>query len=321
MNLEIFLLFLLIMLSFVFSGTETAFFSLSEVDLHNYSQKYSSIGRILGNLRKKKSAFLVTLLFMNTFVNVFFISIFNSIFYNMRGTGTWAYLGNILAITLILLIAGEITPKIIAVYRTEFFIKSIGFTYIFHFLALPFSRALSWLIDKITGTRKESIDYSELKEILAYLKDHEKNLKDEVMLVEKYLAIRDLKARDLSVRVRDVYYIERDASAKTAMDAFRKGRFSRMPVINRTKDNVTGILYFKDMIFVDENSSIKGIVRDAHFISEHTEIFRLLNYFLREKIHIAVLQNNEGKTSGIITLNNIIERILGPLPDDTGDEE
>lgn len=320
MSIEIFLLFALLGLSFIFSGTETAFFSLSEMDIHNYSRKFRSLSRMLHYLNRRRSAFLVSLLFLNTFVNVFFVSLFNTVI-KIEGTGTWHYVGNILLITLILLIAGEITPKIIAVYRTEFFISSVGFTYAMHLFFSPFSRAVSWLIDLITGKQRNTIDYSELKEILSYLKEHEKGLDDEVMLVERYLAIRDLKAVDLYVPISEVYLIERDASAIEAMEAFRKERFSRMPVITDQKDRITGILYFKDMIFVDENSSIKGIVRDAHFIPEHTEVFRVLNYFMKEKIHIAVLQNNQGKTTGIITLNNIIERILGPLPDDIGDEE
>ncbi|MFO8062497.1 MAG: CNNM domain-containing protein [bacterium] len=321
MILELLLLVILISFSFLISGTETAFFSLTEVEIRRIGRTRPRLKKLVFNLYNERTSFLIALLFLNTFVNVFFVSLFNILLKNAGFIFRGSDIVSVIIITLVLLIMGEITPKIIAVYRTSFYISILPFTYILYLGVRFFSRSMAYLLMLVTGDRHSGeLDENELKELLRLIKERDLSIKNEVILLEKYLYLKNLKAGDLSVPRENIEYIDREAGFEDVTENFRKNRFSRLPVINKEIDNIIGMIYFKDMIFLEQNTSIKGIIREVHFINPEIKVFKLLSFFLKNRIHIAVLRDGNNKTTGIITLTDIIEKLLGTLPDDRGME-
>lgn len=312
--ISILILVSLLMFSFIFSGTETAYFSLSETDARKFIKERRYYSGVLKSMGRNKTSLLIALLFLNTFVNIYFVSLFNFTF----GTYLGSRIMSIGAVTIILLIIGEITPKIIAVYKPHFFVKILPFTNIFVFIISPLSRTVTRIVDKKQDTASVRLEYPELKDMLEYIRNNYKDNRDEVELVENYLALREMNIRDICVKKNNVISIHADATFQQASSIFLNHRFSRMPVISKRGDRIIGIIYFKDMLFVERDATIKGIIRNVSFISDETPIFKLLSWFLKTKNHIAVIQDKGGKTVGLATLNDIMERLLGPLPDDRG---
>ncbi len=316
MTINIILLALLLIFSFIFSGTETAFFSLTESDIRKFCSKSAYYVDALRKVNKRRTEFLISLLFLNTFVNVFFVTVFNRAF----STLTQNKLVSILLVTFILLICGEITPKIISVYRSRVFINLLPFTYVFHLMVYPLSWLIALILGKSSDKEREKIDYMELKDMLSYISKNYKDNRDEVELVNNYLALREMKVTDICVKKPKIVSISRESSFSEASELFLKHRFSRMPVYSKDRERISGIIYFKDMIYVERNATIKGIIRNVSFISNQTPVFKLLSWFLKTKNHFAIIQNTDGNTEGLVTLNDIMERLLGPLPDDRGEE-
>lgn len=312
--INIFLFIILLFFSFLFSGTETAYFSLSNLELKNISKKRKNSKLILNKINNNRTKFLISLVFLNTFVNVFFISIFNTTFSAISDN----ILINVIVVTFILLIFGEITPKIIASYKQHLFINVIPITFIFHTIVSPLSSMIGFVLKKITPEKKDNINYNELADMLDYIKKHYKDIVNEVDLVQRYMSLREMSVEDICVPAEKIICLKRDMTFTEVSEVFSLTRFSRMPVINRNLNEIIGIVYFKDMIFVDRNATVKGIIRDINFISRDTSVFKLLSWFLKTKIHIVMIQDISGKTTGLVTLNDIVERLLGPLPDDKG---
>lgn len=310
--INIIILIILLIFSFILSGTETAYFSLEESDIRRFLKSPAAYVNTLRSINRKRTEFLISLLFLNTFVNVFFVSIFNSMF----------VFGNkfisIIIVTLLLLIAGEITPKIISVYKPHVFLIMLPFTNIFHVVVYPLSAFFALILGKRKNEPSKRLNYMELRDMLAYIRSNYKDNRDEVELVENYLSLREMNVMDISVKKQDIVSIKSDASFRDASSVFLNHRFSRMPVISKRGDRIVGIIYFKDMLFVERDATIKGIIRNVSFISDETPVFKLLSWFLKTKNHIAVIQNKNGITAGLVTLNDIMERLLGPLPDDRG---
>ena len=319
MILELLLLVILISFSFLISGTETAFFSLTEVEIRRIGRTKPRLKKLVFNLYNERTSFLIALLFLNTFVNVFFVSLFNILLKKSGFIFRGSDIVSVIIITLVLLIMGEITPKIIAVYRTSFYISILPFTYTLYLGVRFFSRAMAALLALVTGDRHSGeLDEDELKELLRLIKERDLSIKNEVILLEKYLYLKNLKAGDLSVPRENIEYIDREADFEEVSENFRENRFSRLPVINEEIDNIIGMIYFKDMIFLEPNTTIKGIIREVHFINPEIKVFKLLSFFLKNRIHIAVLRDGNNRTTGLITLTDIIEKLLGTLPDDRG---
>ncbi len=312
--INIFLFIILLFLSFLFSGTETAYFSLSNLELKNIIKKKKHSKSILNKIYHNRTKFLISLLFLNTFVNVFFIFVFNTIFRGISDN----ILINVIIVTFILLIFGEITPKIIASYRQHIFVNVIPITFFFHTIVSPLSSVIGFVLKRITTEKKDDIDYNELVDMLDYIKKHYKDIVNEVDLIQRYMSLREMNVEDICVTAEEIVCLKKDMTFMEVSKVFSLKRFSRMPVINRNLNEIIGIVYFKDMIFVDRSATVKGIIRDINFISNDTSVFKLLSWFLKTKIHIVIIQDISGKITGLVTLNDIVERLLGQLPDEKG---
>ncbi len=308
---NIFLIIILLFLSFIFSGTETAFFSLSPMEINAIKKKNS----IIDIFNKNRTGLLITLLFMNTFVNVFFVTIFSDIFNNYVINNDFIA---VLIMTFLLLIFGEITPKILAIYKKELFVKNLPFIYIFYIVLMPLNKILTPLLTIISKKKNNEYKKEEFEEILELLKQSDKNLSGEVDLIKKFLKLKTLKAIDIAIKKKDIVFIQKNTSTKKVFEIFQKTRFSRIPVIDENNENIIGVVYFKDMILIEEASSIKSIIRPINSHFYHINVIKLLSIFLKQKEHIGVLINKENRMVGLLTLNNIIEILLGDLPDEKG---
>lgn len=309
-------LIILLSFSFLFSGTETAFFSLSDIEIKRIIRKERGLSGIYREFSRNKTEFLMVLLLCNTFVNVSFIAIANLLFEKTGADFPFSEYFEVLIVTYVLLAAGEITPKILAVYRKGIFIqlsKAVYYIYlplksIVHIVLIPFRR--------ITGGSSSSIPESEFMDILTHLKDNEHKLMNEIELLEKYYLLKKMECREIAVPASRVVHTDRNASASSLYSVFESHRFSRIPVLDESGKTFLGIVLFRDLVYLDDKSSVKSIVRKTKSFDYRTSAVKMLAYFFSERIHIAALQDHSGKFFGIITLTDIIEKLTGPLPDE-----
>lgn len=316
MFLIIFSLAILLSFSFIFSGTETAFFSLTDIEMKRIIRKEKGMSGIYRELSRHKTEFLMVILLCNTFVNVSFIAIANLLFRRIGGGFPFSEYVEVLVVTYVLLAAGEITPKILAVYKKSIFLKISKAVYYIYLPMKNIVRLVLVPIKKITGKEKASIPEEEFMDILMHLKDNEGKLINEIELLEKYYLLKQTECREIAVPASKVVYTGKNASASSLYSVFKEHRFSRIPVLEDDGKSFIGIVLFRDLIYLDDKSSVKSIVRKTKSFDSRTGAVKLLAYFFSERIHIAALHDAAGRFYGIITLTDIIEKLTGPLPNE-----
>ncbi|MGE3063395.1 MAG: CNNM domain-containing protein [bacterium] len=314
MFLIVFLLISLMAASFIFSGSETLFFSFTDLEIKRFTKGNHLTARILGSLSKNRSAFLSSLLFLNTIVNIAFVSLSNLLFERLGFAGGEYALMKVIVITLVLLMFCEVTPKALAINNRKLFIYILIPAFLIFYIFSP----LVLLTEKIFGKKKRRVSRknSGMNEVLSYLKENEEHVKDEVEFLEKY---GDLKNREiLSVAVpRDgIIYLKSTATVLQAGLLFKRYRLSRVPVVSNDIDSIIGVFYMKDIINMDPKSPVESNMRKAHKIDYRAPVFKVMNYFLKNKTHMAVLVDSLGKTLGIVTLQDIVDDIVKPLQEE-----
>lgn len=310
----IFLVIVLMSLSFLFSGSETIFFSLAERDIEKLSSKRHPASKILKHLSKRRNAFLSSLLFFNTTVNIAFVAISNLLFEKAGLGESLSAPLKVIVITLVLLMFCEITPKALALTNKRLFIYILFPAFFFFQLFRPFA----FIIGRISGGKRLSSkkERGGIKEVLTYLKENETHVKDEVEFLEKYGELKNRGIMEIAVPREGIVYLKNTATAEQASLLFKKYRLSRVPVAVNDVDNIVGIFYIKDIIELGKEEMIEKRMRKAHKIDFRAQVFKVMNYFLKNKTHIAVIVDSMGKTMGIVTLQDIVDDIVKPLEGD-----
>ena len=315
MFLLIFLLIMLMAGSFIFSGSETAFFSLSEREIKRLIREKHPLSRILKDLSRNKTPFLSSLLFFNTLTNIAFASL-SYLFFERMGIGGNEYiLLKVLAITLILLMFCEITPKALALAKRDSFIYLLIPSYMLFLVSYPLMSAFGKIFKHERANRKSKFK-SEMKDVLSYLKENESHVRDEVEFLEKYNQLKHKEIYSICVKREGIIYLKSTATLVQAGALFKKYRLSRIPIVIEDVDTIVGIFHIKDMIHLSGDAGMKDILRKAHKIDYRTPVFKVMNYFLKNKTHIAILVDSLGKTLGLVTLQDIVDDIIKPLQED-----
>ncbi|MDD3803702.1 MAG: CNNM domain-containing protein [bacterium] len=314
MTLIIILLATLMAASFMFSGAETLFFSFSELEIRKAAKSKHPAARIISNLSKNRSGFLTFLLFANTIVNIAFVSLANLFFERVGYGGSEYSLVKVLVIALILLMFCEITPKALALASKRIFIYILFPAFFLFYLFYPFV----FMFEKIFKKRKKRKrkTRSGIKDILTYLKENEEHVRDEVEFLEKYTDLKNKEILSISVKKEGIIYLKSGATAKQAGVLFKKYRLSRIPIVSNDIDTIIGIFYVKDIIHMREDETVERRMRKPHKINFSAPVFKVMNYFLKNKTHMAVLVDSMGKTLGLVTLQDIINDIVKPLQEE-----
>lgn len=315
-------LIILLGLSSLFSAAENSFFSLSKTDLEEIKntkdeKKYQ---RIQGLLSSPK-LLLATILIGNNLVNVGFI-IISTYLIGDSLPPIPKFLIGVLGVTFFLLLFGEIIPK---TYATRFNIKTACFLSTpiqlfqktFLFLILPLSKSVGWL-DKKIKHKEEKLSAVQLNQAIDIASGDHTN-KEEKAILKGIINFGNTEVKQIMKPRMDVVAVDIDSNFKELLYIVRENGYSRMPVYKENFDHTEGVLYIKDILpFLEEeeNYNWKRLIKPPFFVPETKKIDDLLKEFQEKRVHFAVVVDEYGGKSGIVTLEDILEEIFGEINDE-----
>ena len=318
-------LIILIVLSGLVSGSETAFFSLAPADIDSLNNSKRTKDRLILELRNKPKELLATILIVNNFINVAIVILaayLTGLIFNLDSNPVLSFILQVIVITSIILLFGEIIPKIFAnkepVIVANIMAGPIKFLKIFF---KPLSYILvnsTTLIDKKIGKKGQSISISELSEAIEITVDESAPL-EEKKILKGIATFGEKEASEIMQSRVNVTAIEDKISFEEVIKVVIDSGFSRIPVYKESFDKVIGVLYIKDLLpysKTDENIDWLSLIRPAIFVPENKRINVILQDFREKKVHLAIVVDEYGGTSGIITLEDIIEEIVGEISDE-----
>ncbi|HZK03724.1 MAG TPA: gliding motility-associated protein GldE [Bacteroidaceae bacterium] len=318
---------LLIFISGFVSASEMAFFSLSPVDLKEIERKQSNNDAKVLKLLGDSERLLATVLIANNLVNVSIILLCNIFFTQIFdfGTSKWVeFLIITVLLTFILLLFGEITPKLYSSNNSlKFSRKSASVMVVLIKSFRPVSSLLmrsTVIANRIVTKKGYNISVDELEHALELTDVSE--IKEEHKMLQGVIRFGDETVADIMTSRLDIIMLDIKANYQEVMKSVAENIYSRIPVYSKTSDNIKGILYIKDLLpHLEKSSNFRwqSLIRPAFFVPETRKIDDLLHDFQTNHIHIAIVVDEFGGTSGLVTLEDIIEEILGEINDEFDD--
>ena len=307
---------LLIMLSAFFSGTETAYFNIKT----HRDDIPSKLKDLLDNPRR----LLVSILTGNTIVNVGIGSLAAIITYKISPDNQNLMLLQVIVVSIVLIIFGEILPKTIAMRSSSQFANIVyyplrAFMILLHPITLILN-GINKFVLRLIPKEEKSFDTEEELEILAELGEEKGSLEEEESdMIRSIIKFDDKTVREVMTPRVDILSLPSDASIDDAMDLIAKKQFSKIPLYKDNIDEITGIIYAKDLvpylIGSRPNVKLQSISRNVYFVPEQKPIDDLLNDFKEKKISLAIVVDEWGGTSGMVTLEDIVEEVMGEIRD------
>ena len=320
---------LLLFASGFVSASEIAFFSLSPNDLSEIEEEEHPSDRRIMDLLKDTERLLATILISNNFVNVTIIMLCNFFFAEVVDFGH-AVIVEFLVITVILtfllLLFGEIMPKIYSAQHTLSFARfAAPALMVLRKVFSPVSSLLvrsSFIVNKCVAKRNYNISVDELSQALELTDKNE--ISEESNILEGIIRFGGETAKEVMTPRLDMVDLEITSTFKEVLECVVENAYSRIPVYEDSQDNIKGILYIKDLLphlKKGEDFQWQYLIRPAYFVPETKMIDDLLRDFQTNKIHIAIVVDEFGGTSGIVTMEDIIEEIVGEINDEYDEEE
>lgn len=320
--LYIFSILVLLLFSAFFSGTETAFFSLSRTKIEAITGR-GKRGRVVSNLLDEPRPLLVTILLGNLLVNIASTSIVTAIAVEiMGGKGIGAA---VLLMTFLILVFGEIIPKSFALkHAVPFALFTAPVIRVLMMLFYPFRAILTRIAEYTVGRSAELFGdvrrgYEARELATAVESAHEEGIFDdfEKEILTNLLLFTETRVREILVPRVDVFMLGVDTPFKEAVDEVKRMGFSRVPVYEGSKDNVIGVLLAKDLLKYSrlEKVDLREIITEAIFVPETKRIKDLLGELITRHQHLVIVVNEHGSFEGIVTLEDILEEIFGKIRD------
>lgn len=312
------------------SASEIAFFSLSPSDLNDIEEENHPSDSKIKALLDDSERLLATILISNNFVNVTIIMLLNYVFASVIDFGEAKILEFLIVtvvLTFLLLLFGEIMPKIYSAQHTlPFARKAAPVVTVLRIVFWPISSLLvrsSFFINRFSQKRKvRNLSVNELSQALE-LTDIQETPEENNML-EGIIRFGEETAKEVMTSRLDIVDLEIHSTFSEVLKCINENGYSRIPVYEETRDHIKGILYIKDLLpYLDKGEDFKwqNLIRPALFVPENKMIGDLLRDFQTNKIHIAVVVDEFGGTSGIVTMEDIIEEIVGEINDEYDEEE
>ncbi len=319
----------LVLLSGLFSGTETAYSCVNKIKLKTLASQGKKHAKSVYNFADEKFDKLVTAILVgNNIVNLTASALGTILFAKLISNADVAATVSTAVLTVVVLIFGEITPKYLAsVYPEKACFFFFPFVVFFYFVLWPICKIFDgyrYLLTKIFKLKKDETVTDE--EILSLVEEAEESgtlEEDESELVRSALEFNDLKVEDILVPRVNVFALEEGASMETARELFERTGYSRLPVYKDTIDNVIGLIHERDFFsaYVRGEKEIAHFVQDIEFTTEFTRISTLLKQLQKKKIHMAAVSDEYGGLLGIVTLEDILEELVGEIWDEHDEEE
>ncbi len=320
------ILIILLVFSGLISGSEVALFSLSKSQIQN--QQKSSYIEIIKKLLLNPNKLLATILVANNFINIAIVILFTQIGSDLFDGITSAVLKftlEIILATFLILLFGEILPKIYASRNNLAFSKLVAYPLLLLniFLtpiSIPMQHLSNFIKDKLSFT-KPNIGLNQLSYALDLTNPGE-TTKQEHKILKGILSFGNTETREVMRPRIDIHAFKNTLSYDQILKNIIKNSFSRIPVYKDELDNIVGILYVKDLLpFLDKKEfEWLSILRKPFFIPENKKLDDLMQEFQEKKIHLAIVVDEYGGTSGIISLEDVIEEIVGDISDEFDDD-
>ncbi len=330
MNLPLIIaIIVLVLLSGFFSGTETAFSCANKIKLKTYVTQGKKNAKAVYKFADEKYDKLVTaILIGNNIVNLTASALGTVLFTRiMISRPDLATTVSTVVLTVVVLLFGEITPKYLAsVYPEKMSFLFYPLMQLFYWLLLPLSKIFDFYkacLAKIFKLKKDDTVTDE--EILSLVEEAEESgalKEDESELVRSALEFDDLKVEDILVPRVDVTAVGEDWTMEEIREAFDNSGFSRLPVYRETIDNLIGLVHERDFFrsYIKGDKDIGKVVQEIVFTTEHTRISTLLKQLQKQKIHMAAVSDEYGGVVGIVTLEDILEELVGEIWDEHDEE-
>ena len=324
-------LLLLLLCSALVSGTEVAFFSLSQTDLNTLSKngkKENIVVKLLSKPRKLLATILITNNFINILIVLLFASMAETLFSDYDNelnlyffSFPVRFLLEIVLVTFLILLFGEVLPKVYASRNAlRFSIKMSKFIHLINIFLTPFSMpliALTKFIEKKLGNKNTNFSVETLSQALE-LTSEGATTKEEQKILEGIVNFGNTETVQIMKPRIDIFALSSDDSYEEVLDKILKNGYSRNPVYNENIDTIIGVLYAKDLLaHLDKKTfNWQNLIREAFFVPENKKLDDLLSDFKERKNHLAIVVDEYGGTSGLVTLEDVIEEIVGDISDE-----
>ncbi len=324
------LLVLLLLLSALISGSEVAFFSLTKNDIDSCKAGNSPRDKKIIKLLKEPKKLLATILIANNLVNVAFITFSTFVAWQIVGAQTTEGLVLVILTTVAsaaIVFFGEVVPKVYANHNNIGFAKvAVGLISLAELAFRPIAWVLltvSRVIEARIQKRGYNISVDDLNQALE-LTINEDTSEEEKGILKGIVNFGTLSVKQVMRSRLDITAMDMDTDFHELMDKINKSGYSRIPIFSETIDKIEGLLYIKDLLpFIegDENFKWQTLLRPAFFIPENKKVDTLLKDFQEKRIHMAIVVDEYGGTSGLITLEDVIEEIVGEINDEFDDDD
>jgi gliding motility-associated protein GldE len=324
----IIILVLLLICSALISGSEVSFFSFNASDLEALEENSADNDKI-NELLQQPEELLGTILIANNFVNVGIVILSSFLLNEYFSPENWSplvvFLVEILAITAVLLLFGEILPKVYARSARLRFAKMVA-TFLggIHKVLLPLSSRLSKTVNRLSIEGKgPSLSVDDLEQALELTSD-ETTSEDEQRILQGIVRFGSTSVKEVMTPRTSVVAIEQRTGYHEALSRMTESGYSRIPVFEENLDQIKGLLYVKDLLpYMDASEKFgwQDLMRQPFFVPESKKIDDLLGEFQKRRVHLAIVVDEFGGTSGVITLEDVLEEIVGEISDEFDDDD
>lgn len=330
---SIVLALLLLISSALISGAEVAFFSLTPADFEADETRRTAREQIVIKLLDKPKKLLATILVANNSINIAIILLLDSIADEAFRNINTLYFGidlqfimEVVVVTFLILLFGEILPKVYANRNKVIFSHFMAYPLnvldaFFSPLSLPM-RAVTLLIHERLGNQRSGISVDQLSHALELTSQHD-TTKEEQKILKGIVSFGNTDTKQVMKPRMDIFALNENQPYKEIIPDIIENGYSRIPVYRDSIDSVTGILYVKDLLpYLDQQDyKWNSLLREPYFVPENKKLDDLLNDFKDKKNHLAIVVDEYGGTSGLISLEDIIEEIVGDISDEFDDED
>ncbi len=327
--LKIIVLILLLMCSALISGAEVAFFGLSQTEVNDIDQKRTTRGGIIVKLLERPKKLLATILVANNAINIGVVLLFSVIGDTVFADITleWVrFLLEVVVATFLILMFGEILPKVYANRNRESFAFFMAYPlqvldFLFSPLSLPMRAGTLFIYNKL-GKQKSNLSVDHLSQALELTSEGDTS-KEEQKILKGIVSFGNTDTKQVMRPRIDIFALSENMKFPEVLAEIKKNGYSRIPVFSEHMDNVMGVLYVKDLLpYIDRKTlNWMTLIREPYFVPENKKLDDLLLEFQEKKNHLAVVVDEYGGTSGIVTLEDIIEEIVGDISDEFDDED
>lgn len=317
----------LMLLSGLISGSEVAFLSLRPVDKEDLKKDNSKTAEMMRELLEKPQDLLATILIANNFLNfgiVISLSALINAAFPINDNSLVYFVSEILIITFVIVLFGEVIPKVYATKNRLVFAKVMTRPLVGIGALPPFSWLKSFLVNGTKIIRKYAhkkgvkLSSDELEQAIALTKGVSTTEEEQKML-EDIIRFGNIEVRQIMKSRMDVVSLDHDANYEVVLQTILDGGYSRIPVSKESFDEVIGILYIKDLLpFTNESATFnwQKLLRQPFYVPENKKIDDLLKDFQEKKNHMAIVVDEYGGSSGIVTLEDVLEEIVGDITEE-----